>query len=251
MRRSNVHFPITGTLINTVTVIVGASTGVFLGNRLPEKMRQTVLSGLGLMTLVLGMTMAIQTRNALIPLFSVLIGGIIGEALHIEDGLERLGRWFEARFGQRQAAPAGRAPITQGFITASLVFCVGPMTILGSIQDGLMGDFTLLTIKATLDAFAGMALAASLGAGVILSALTVFGFQAALSLLALLFGAALGGVTRETLWVVEMTATGGVVILSIGFLLLDIKRIRAANLLPAIFVAPALVLVLGRLGITL
>ncbi|MEJ5198937.1 MAG: DUF554 domain-containing protein [Anaerolineae bacterium] len=248
------HFPITGTLINTATVIVGATAGVMLGNRLPEKMRQTVLSGLGLMTLVLGMTMAIQTRNALIPLFSVLIGGIIGEALHIEDGLERVGRWFEAQLGRRNGAPAvapGHATITQGFITASLVFCVGPMTILGSIQDGLMGDFTLLTIKATLDAFAGMALAASLGAGVILSALTVFGFQGALSLLALLFGTALGGVTRETLWVVEMTATGGVVILSIGFLLLDIKRIRAANLLPAIFIAPALVLILGRLGVTL
>lgn len=245
------HFPITGTLINTATVIVGATAGVMLGNRLPEKMRQTVLSGLGLMTLVLGMTMAIQTRNALIPLFSVLIGGIIGEALHIEDGLERIGRWFEAQLGRRNGGRAGHVTITQGFITASLVFCVGPMTILGSIQDGLMGDFTLLTIKATLDAFAGMALAASLGAGVILSALTVFGFQGALSLLALLFGAALGGVTRETLWVVEMTATGGVVILSIGFLLLDIKRIRAANLLPAIFIAPALVLILGRLGVAL
>ncbi len=248
------HFPITGTLINTATVIVGATAGVLLGNRLPEKMRQTVLSGLGLMTLVLGMTMAIQTKNALIPLFSVLLGGIVGEALHIEDGLERVGRWFEVQLGRRNGAPAaatGQATITQGFITASLVFCVGPMTILGSIQDGLMGNFTLLTIKATLDAFAGMALAASLGAGVILSALTVFSFQGALSLLALLFGAALGGVTRETLWVVEMTATGGVVILSIGFLLLDIKRIRVANLLPAIFVAPALVLTLGRLGIGL
>ncbi|MGC8781505.1 MAG: DUF554 domain-containing protein [Anaerolineae bacterium] len=248
------HFPITGTLINTATVIVGATAGVLLGNRLPEKMRQTVLSGLGLMTLVLGMTMAIQTRNALIPLFSVLIGGIIGEALRIEDGLERIGRWFEAQLGRRHpasAASTGQATITQGFITASLVFCVGPMTILGSIQDGLMGDFTLLTIKATLDAFAGMALAASLGAGVILSALTVFGFQGALSLLALFSGAALGGVTRETAWVVEMTATGGVVILSIGFLLLDIKRIRAANLLPAIFVAPALVLLLQHLGVGL
>ncbi|MCX7670297.1 MAG: DUF554 domain-containing protein [Anaerolineae bacterium] len=248
------HFPLTGTLINTATVIVGATAGVMLGNRLPEQMRQTVLSGLGLMTLVLGMTMAIQTRNALIPLFSVLIGGIIGEALRIEDGLARIGRWFEVQLGRRNAGrnpAAGPVAITQGFITASLVFCVGPMTILGSIQDGLMGDFTLLTIKATLDAFTGMALAASLGAGVILSALTVLGFQGALSLLALFFGAALGGVTRETLWVVEMTATGGVVILSIGFLLLDIKRIRVANLLPAIFVAPALVLILGRLGVAL
>ncbi len=245
-------FPITGTLINTATVIVGGAAGAFLGNRLPEKMRQTVLSGIGLMTLVLGMTMAMQTKNALIPLFSVLLGGVIGEALRIEDGLERLGRWFEAKLGRRSHASAagiGRATITQGFITASLVFCVGPMTILGAIQDGLMGDFTLLTIKATLDGFTGMALAASLGAGVILSALTVFGFQASLSLLALISGAALGGVTRETLWVVEMTATGGVVILSIGFLLLDIKRIRVANLLPAVFVAPALVLALGRLGL--
>lgn len=243
------HFPITGTLINTATVVVGGTLGVFLGNRLPEKVRQTVLSGLGLMTLVLGMTMAIQTRNALIPLFSVLIGGIIGEALRIEDGLERLGRWFETRRGG--ISRPGGAPIAQGFMTASLVFCVGPLTILGSIQDGLMGNFTLLAIKSALDGFAGMALAASLGAGVILSALTVLGFQGGLSLLALLFGAALGGVTRETPWVIEMTATGGVVILSIGFLLLEIKRIRAANLLPAIFVAPALVLILERLGIAL
>jgi len=248
-----VHFPITGTLINTATVIAGGAIGVFLGNRLPEKMRQTVLSGIGLMTLVLGMTMAIQTKNALIPLFSILLGGIVGEALRIEDGLERLGRWFETKLGRQLQAAAGeqsgRATITQGFITASLVFCVGPMTILGSIQDGLMGDFTLLTIKATLDGFTGMALAASLGAGVILSALTVFGFQGVLSLLALFAGATLGGVTRETLWVVEMTATGGVVILSIGFLLLDLKRIRVANLLPAVFVAPALVLALGQLGL--
>jgi uncharacterized membrane protein YqgA involved in biofilm formation len=243
-----VHFPITGTLLNTLTVILGGALGLLLGNRLPEKMRQTVLSGLGLITLVLGMTMAIQTRNALIPLFSVLIGGIIGEALRIEDGLARLGGWFEARLGTK-GGQAGRATIAQGFITASLVFCVGPLTILGSIQDGLMGDYSLLAIKSALDAFTGMALAASLGAGVILSAATVLGFQGAVSLLAVLFGAALGGVTRETLWVMEMTATGGVVILSIGFLLLDIKRIRAANLLPAIFVAPALVLILGRLGV--
>jgi uncharacterized membrane protein YqgA involved in biofilm formation len=245
-----VHFPITGTLINTITVILGGALGVFLGNRLPEKMRQTVLSGLGLMTLVLGMMMAIQTRNALIPLFSVLIGGIIGEALRIEDALERLGGWFETRLGAK-TRQAGRATVAQGFITASLVFCVGPLTILGSIQDGLMGDYTILAIKAVLDGFAGMALAATLGAGVILSAGTVLGFQGTVSLAALLFGAALGGVTRETLWVVEMTAAGGVVILSIGFLLLDIKRIRAANLLPAIFVAPAIVLIVERLGIGL
>jgi len=248
------HFPITGTLLNTVTVIVGGMLGVLLGNRLPEKTRQTVLSGLGLITIVLGITMAVQTQNILIPLFSVLIGGIIGEGLRIEDALERLGRWFEVRLGGRLGAgegAAGSATIAQGFVTASLVFCVGPLTILGSIQDGLMADYTLLAIKSTLDGFAAMALAASLGAGVILSAATVLGFQGAISLLAILFGAALGGVTRETPWVIEMTATGGIVILSIGFILLDIKRIRTANLLPAIFIAPAIVLILARLGISI
>jgi uncharacterized membrane protein YqgA involved in biofilm formation len=238
---------ITGTLINVGAVVVGGLLGTRLGARLPEKMRQTVLQGLGLITLTLGVTMAIGTRNVLIPLFSVLLGGILGELIRIEDALERLGRWSEARFGKLQGG--GRSTFAQGFITASLVFCVGPMTILGSIQDGLMGDYTLLAVKSLMDGFAAMALAASLGAGVILSAATVFGYQGALSVAAALFGAALGGVTRETLWVIEMTATGGVVILSISFILLDIKRIRAANLLPAVFIAPLIVLVLGLLGV--
>ncbi|OQA47186.1 MAG: putative membrane protein YdfK [Chloroflexi bacterium ADurb.Bin325] len=241
---------ITGTLLNVATVIIGGLLGVLIGNRLPEKMRQTVLHGLGLMTLIIGVSMAVSTQNVLIPLFSILIGGILGEALRIEDALERLGRWSEQRLG-RLVAPrdADQPSLAQGFITASLVFCVGPMTILGSIQDGLMGDYTLLAVKSLMDGFAAMALAASLGAGVILSAGTIFGYQGALSLLAALFGAALGGVTRESLWVVEMTATGGVVILGIAFILLDIKRIRVANLLPAVFIAPLIVLLLARLGV--
>jgi len=250
-------FPITGTLINVATVVVGGTSGTLLGNRLPEKTRQTVLSGLGLMTLVIGLTMAIQTKNALIPLFSVLIGGILGEAFRIDDGLSWVGRWAERRFGRASTARAdatsqhaGAGSFARGFITASLIFCIGPLTILGSIQDGLMGDYNLLAVKSVLDGFASMALAASLGAGVVLSAATVLGYQGALSLLAMLFGTALGGVTRQTPWVVEMTATGGVVILSIAFILLDIKRIRAASLLPAIFIAPAIVVILGVLKIS-
>lgn len=240
---------ITGTLINVGTVIVGGLLGTLLGNRLPEKMRQTVLQGLGLITLIIGVTMAIGTQNILIPLFSILIGGILGEALRIEDALERLGRWSERRLGRWTGKNKGGSTFAQGFITASLVFCVGPMTILGSIQDGLMGDYTLLAVKSLMDGFAAMALAASLGPGVILSAVTVFLYQGGLSVLAGLFGSALGGITRETPWVVEMTATGGVVILSIAFILLDIKRIRAANLLPAVFIAPLIVVVLGLLGV--
>lgn len=240
---------ITGTLINVATVVIGGLLGTLLGNRLPEKMRITVLQGLGLMTLIIGVTMAIETRNALIPLFSILIGGILGEALRIEDALERVGKWAERRLGALTAGRSGASPIAQGFITASLIFCVGPMTILGSIQDGLMGDYKLLAVKSLMDGFAGMALAASLGPGVILSAVTILLYQGGLSVLAALFGAALGGVTAETPWVIEMTAVGGVVILSIAFILLDIKRIRAANLLPAVFIAPLIVVVLGLLGV--
>ena len=244
-------FPITGTLINVATVIIGGAVGTLLGNRLPEKMRETVLHGLGLMTLTIGVTMAIKTQNALIPLFSVLIGGILGEALGIEAALERLGRWAERRMGGIAGSGDSGPTVAQGFITASLVFCVGPMTVLGSIQDGLMGDYTLQAIKALMDGFAGMALAASLGGGVILSAATILVYQGGLSLLALASGAALGGVTAATPWVIEMTAVGGVVILSIAFILLDIKRIRAANLLPAIFVAPVIVLILEWLGVSI
>jgi uncharacterized membrane protein YqgA involved in biofilm formation len=243
--------PITGTLINVAAVIVGGSLGALLGNRLPEKTRQTVLAGLGLMTLIIGITMAIQTTNALIPLFSILLGGMLGEALRIDDGLNWLGLQAERRLGGVSAGGEAGGKFSQGFITASLIFCVGPMTILGSLQNGLMGDYSLLTVKSVLDGFAAMALAASLGAGVILSAGTVLAYQGGLSLLAMLFATALGGVTRTTPWVIELTATGGVVILSIAFILLDIKRIRTANLLPAIFIAPLIVVVMGMLGIGL
>ena len=245
------HFPITGTLINVGTVVIGGALGALLGNRLPEKMRQTVLQGLGLMTLIIGVSMAIQTRNILIPLFSMLIGCIVGEALDIQRALDRLAQRIEERIATRGHAMGATRPqstIAQGFITASLVFCIGPMTVLGSIQDGLMGDYSLLAVKSLMDGFAGMALAASLGVGVVLSAGAVLLLQGGLSLLALLFGSALGGVTAQTPWVLEMTATGGVVILSISFLLLDIKRIRAANLLPAILIAPLLVALLSALG---
>jgi hypothetical protein len=244
-------FPITGTLINVAAVVVGGLLGTLMGDRLPEKTRQTVLAGLGLMTLIIGISMATQTTNVLIPLFSILLGGILGEALRIDDGLNWLGRRAESRFGgasARQKDGEG-GKFAQGFITASLIFCVGPMTILGSLQDGLMGDFSLLTVKSVLDGFAAMALAASLGAGVILSAATVLVYQGGLSLLAMLFATALGGVTRQTPWVIEMTAVGGVVIMSIGFILLDLKRIRTANLLPAIFIAPLIVGVLAALGV--
>lgn len=234
-----------GTLINVIAILAGGLIGVIAGNRLPERVQGTVLAGLGLMTAVIGVSMAITSANILIPLFSVLAGGIAGELLGIDAALNRFGRWLEDRYGAQlgQGKVAGWS-VTRGFVTASLVFCVGPMTILGSIQDGLLGDYQLLAIKSMLDGFAAIAFAASLGPGVLVSIVTVIVVQGGLSGAAMLLGSGAGEVTRATPWVVEVTATGGVLILGISLILLDLKQVRVANLLPAILIAPLIVLLL-------
>jgi len=236
----------TGTILNVITVIIGGTLGTFLGGRLPDKVRQTVMNGLGLLTMVIGVQMALSTHNMLIVLGSILFGGIIGELVGIQAWLDALGKKLEDRFARN--GEAGK--FTRGFVTASLIFCVGPMTILGSIQDGLIGDYNLLAIKSTLDGFAGLAFSSTLGIGVAFSALTVLLFQGGISLLAMFFGGSLGSVTRETPWVVEMTATGGVLIMGISLILLELKQVRVGNLLPAIFISPLIVVILTVLHIT-
>lgn len=240
----------TGTIINIIAVVIGGSIGALAGNRLPAKIQQTVMNGLGLLVLVIGVDMALGSSNILIPMFSVLIGGIIGELLRIEDGLNALGRMAEERWGHRlgQGQVAGWS-VTRAFVTTSLLFCVGPLTVLGSIQDGLIGDYQLLAIKSTLDGFAAIPFSATLGPGVLLSAITVGIVQGGISGLAMLIGSGLGEVTRDTPWVIELTATGGVLILGIGLGLLEVKKIRVGNLLPAIGIAPLIVVLLQLLGI--
>jgi len=235
----------TGTILNVITVVIGGTLGALLGARLPEKMRETVMHGLGLMTMVIGVQMAIGTRNILIVLASILVGGIVGEMLGIQARLDAIGKRLEERFARGQKV----GTFTRGFVTASLVFCVGPMTILGSIQDGLLGDYSLLAIKSMLDGFAGLAFASTLGIGVAFSALTVFVVQGAISVAAMWFGSALGSVARDTPWVIEMTATGGVLIMGISLILLELKQVRVGNLLPAIFIAPAIVSMLAAFNI--
>ncbi|QWK09555.1 MAG: DUF554 domain-containing protein [Thermoflexus hugenholtzii] len=239
-----------GTLINVATVVAGSGAGLLVGSRLPERIRQTVLSGLGLMTLVIGMSMALQTRNPLLMLASLLLGGVIGELLGLEERLQALGRSLETRVSGHSGEGSA---FVKGFVTASLVFCVGPMTILGSIQDGLTGNYTLLAIKATLDGFASLAFSASLGIGVMFAALTVLIYQGALTL-----GAGLVKAVLTEAMITEMTAVGGTMILGIGLLLLDLKRVRVASFLPGLFIAPVLVALaptlnalLVRLGIPL
>lgn len=236
----------TGTVLNVVTVLIGATIGTVLGARFPEKIRQTVMAALGIMTLVVGVGMAI-TGNVLIVLLSMLLGGIIGELLRIDDGLNALGRALEARV----ARGGTHGNFTRGFVTASLLFCVGPMTILGSIQDGLVGDYRLLAIKSLLDLFAGMAFASMLGIGVAFAAITVLLVQGGISVAAMLVGASLGVITRETPWVIQMTATGGAVIIGISLILLELKRVRVANFTPAILIAPLIQVALEYFKITL
>jgi len=230
---------LTGTLLNVASVLIGGGLGTVLGQRLPERMRQTVLHGLGLITLVTGLRMALGTANILIVMGSVLLGAILGEWWHLEDRLQAIGERLQQKL---QVGTAGT--LAQGFVTASLIFCVGPMAILGSIRDGLVGDYSLLAIKSLLDGFAALALASSLGIGVMLSAVTVLLYQGGLSLLA-----SLAQVAMSQAMITEMTATGGAIILGIGFVLLDIKRIRVTSLLPAVFIAPLIVAILTALGI--
>ncbi len=235
----------TGTILNIITILIGTALGVLLGSRLSESMRETVLRGLGIVTLVIGVQMTFDTQNILIVMGSVLLGGILGEWWQIERGLQGAGRWLESRFNRGGDGGAESARFVRGFVTASLVFCVGPMTILGSIQDGLSGDYRLLAIKALLDGFAALAFASSLGVGVGFSALIVLVYQGGLSLLA----AQAQSLLTDPM-IAEMTATGGVLIVGIAIsALLEIKPVRVGNFLPALLIAPLIVWGLTLLGL--
>jgi uncharacterized protein len=230
-----------GTILNVAAVVVGGTAGTVLGQRLPDRVRQTVMQGLGLVTIVVGLQMTVNTANILIVMISVLVGGILGEWWQIEDRMQSLGDWIQARLHLSNSTT-----LAQGFVTASLIFCVGPMTILGSIRDGLVGDYSLLAIKSLLDGFSSLALASSLGIGVVLSAATVLVYQGLLTLLA-----GMAQVAMNDAMIAEMTATGGVIIMGIGLVLLDLKRIRIGSFLPAIFIAPLIVGLLTLLHIPL
>lgn len=234
----------TGTLINVATVVVGGLLGVALGSRLPERLRQTVIAGLGLFTLAFGLQMFLSTKNALAVLGSLLIGALLGEWWRVEDGLKNLGRWLEMRL-MPSGSSGGENRFVRGFLTASLVFCVGPMAILGSIQDGLTGNYQTLAVKSMLDGFGALAFASTLGVGVIFSALVVLVYQGAITLLAF----QLQAVVSDAM-MVEMTATGGVILLAIAISsLLEIRPIRSGNFLPALVVAPLMVLLMQWLGL--
>lgn len=242
-----------GTLTNVITVVVGTALGVGIGSRIPERMRQIITASLGLLTAGLAVRETITTDRYVLVLVAVLAGSIIGELLRIEQGLERLGLWLQGKLS-RTAPPSGR-PIdvelpestkpealvagpnrfAEGFVIASLVFCIGPLTILGSINDGL-GDPELLIVKAGLDGFASIAFAAIYGWGVGLAALTVLVVQGSIALLA----SGLEGVLSDPM-IDALASAGGILLFGIALRLLEIKHIRVANMLPALVLAPFLV----------
>ncbi len=234
----------TGTLINIATILIGGSLGLAFGARLPDRMRQTVVAGLGLFTLVMGVRMFFESQNAIIVVVSLLLGGLLGEWWRIEDGLSAFGKRLEDRFAAGRAQDTRGHQFVRGFLTSSLLFCVGPMTILGSIQDGLAGDYHLLAIKSVLDGFAALAFASTLGVGVLFSILVVLVYQGGLTLLA-----AQAEVLLSEPMVAEMSAVGGVLLagLAIGSLL-ELRPIRTGNLLPALVIAPLIVALLSALG---
>jgi uncharacterized protein len=224
---------VTGTLINVGTVLLGTLIGAGLGGRLPDRMQQRVMAGLGLVVLVLGVKLALPPHNLniLYVMGGVLLGGIVGEAIGIERWLERLGDRIQATVSR-----SGHSTVSEAFVTASLLFCVGPLTVVGSIQDGLTGDYQTLATKALLDGFAAIALAAALGWGVGLAAVTVLVIQGGLSLGAGAFDTILRGQALAAL-----ISAGGVLILGIALKLLKLVDVKVGNFLPALVIAPGLV----------
>jgi hypothetical protein len=246
-----------GAILNMITVAIGSALGLLIGNRLSPKIQEAVVTGLGFTTLVVGISNALTTGNIIIPLLSIVFGVILGELFNIQGALERSAGWLQNRFarpadGTSQDNPVAtldaRARFITGFVTASLVFCIGPLTFTGSIQDGmgLPVGFQQIAIKSVLDLFASMAFAASFGFGVSFSVITILIVQGGLSLLGSQIGAFMSGPMMT-----EMTAVGGLLLIGLSLILMDIKKPRVANYLPALLIAPLMVALATALGINI
>lgn len=221
-----------GTIINTATVVFGGGCGVFFGRKIPNRLKDLVVQTIGLVTIGLGLSNVLKTHNMVIPLVSLVAGGIIGEILRIESGLERLGSTLQKRF----ASGSDESSFVRGFVTASLLFCVGPLTILGALEDASGKTPQLYIIKGTLDGFMSMILTAAHGIGAAFSALSVFVVQGLLTL----GGTSIDAVLTERMQT-EMFATGGFAVLAIGLNLLQLTKIRLGSLIPSLVVAPLIV----------
>ena len=212
-----------GTIVNTLAVLIGSAIGILVKQGMPERYEKTVMNGVGLAVGLIGLQMALKTQNIVILIISLVIGGILGEWLNIDEQINNFGSAINKRFGKQ------KENIGEGFVTATLMFCVGAMAIVGPIQDGLNHDPSMLYAKAILDGISAIVFAASLGIGVALSSVSIFIYQGGLTLLA----SFLGSFMNEKI-IAEMTAVGGLLIIGLSLFMLEIKKIKVANLLPAL-----------------
>jgi uncharacterized membrane protein YqgA involved in biofilm formation len=228
---------LSGTLLNAATVLIGGLLGTALGDRLPARLRENVVRGVGLFALAMGVKFAIDTSNLLYLLGAMLLGGLLGSLVGVDARLNQIGESL-----QRRVARGATSTMAEAFVTASIVFCVGPLTFLGSIQNGLSGDASLLVVKSVLDGFTAIALAATLGWGVLLTIPLILLYQGGLALGASLFVGLLSDLQLR-----EMNAVGGLLIIGVGLKLLAIRDVKVADFLPAIIVSPLVVAAFGRL----
>lgn len=224
-----------GAIVNACAIIAGGFLGVLIP-RISDRIRRTVMQGLGLSIAVLGITMAIKPANILLTIFSLVAGGVIGELLRIEDRLQQLGDWLERTVARGSKHNARMGSVAEGFVTATLVFCIGAMAILGSLDSGLRHNHDILYTKAMLDGFLAIIFASTLGIGVVFSAVPILLYEGIISLTAALISSGLGSGDLDAV-IAQITAVGGVLIIGIGINILEIKRINVGNLLPAIVIA--------------
>ncbi|NQX71516.1 DUF554 domain-containing protein [Paenibacillus alba] len=224
-----------GTIVNAIAIIIGGLLGMMLP-RISEGIKNTVMQGLGLAITVLGITMALKSNQIVLIIMSVVIGGILGELLRIEYRLEQLGDWLQSalRKGDSSTAPGSR--ISEGFVTCTLIYCIGAMAILGPLDGGLRHNHDILYTKSLLDGFLSIIFASTLGVGVVFSAGSVFLMQGAIALSATLIAMAFSQASLDAM-IVQITAVGGILVIGVGMNILQIKKINVANMLPALVIA--------------
>lgn len=222
----------TGTIVNIVAVIIGSSIGLIIHKKLPERLVKVTFQVLGLFTILLGVKMALESQNLLILIFSLLLGSLLGSGLKLNDGLEKQTEKLNKRFGGKDQS------FNKGLITAFLLFCVGSMTILGAIEEGMNDNPELLLIKSLMDGFSSIALTVAFGIGVMFSVIPLLIFQGGLTLLAMWLGSFF-----PEIYITEITAVGGIILLGLGLNLLEITKIKLIDLLPAILVSPILLFI--------
>lgn len=214
-----------GIVVNSITIILGSIFGIIIKRGIKDEYKKTIMDGVGLAVIVIGLMGAIKTENTILAIISIVLGSLFGEILGIERKLNSLGDTMEERFGK------GDSNFSKGFVTASLVYCVGAMAIVGSLESGLLGDHTTLLAKSILDGISSIIFSSTLGIGVAFSAVAVFIYQGLITLLATYIKDLL---TPEV--ILEMSAVGGILIMAIGINIVELKRIRVGNMLPAIFI---------------